>query len=61
MPILRRGVNRIQINADLSHLLYAGPRNVVPPGRDREIARYVALAEREMKKKASRKRSASLE
>jgi hypothetical protein len=60
MPLLRRCVNTIKINADLSHLIYAGPRNVAAPGRDKEILRYVALAEREMRKKASRKRSAAL-
>jgi len=57
LPILRRCVNTISINADLSHLKYSGPRNEPAPGRDRELARYVALAEREMKKKASRKKT----
>jgi hypothetical protein len=59
MPILRSCVNRIQINADLSHLTYTGPRNVAAPDRDRQLARYLALAEREMRKKAGRKRSAT--
>ncbi|MDO8400515.1 MAG: hypothetical protein Q7T45_22100 [Bradyrhizobium sp.] len=57
LPILQRCVNTIRINADLSHLRYAGPRDEPAPGRDREIARYVALAEREMRKKASRKKT----
>ena len=57
LPILQRCVNTIRINADLSHLKYSGPRNEPAPGRDRELARYVALAEREMKKKASRKKT----
>jgi hypothetical protein len=55
LPVLRRCVNTIKINADLSHLTYTGPRLVPAPGRDKEIARYVALAEREMRKKAPRK------
>jgi hypothetical protein len=59
LPILRRCVNIIKIEANLTHLKYTGPHNVAAPGRDRDLARYVALAEREMRKKASRKRGAT--
>ncbi len=57
LPNLKFCLDKITINADLSHLLYKGPRGIPAPGRDREIARYVALAQREMNKKASRKRN----
>ena len=52
LPILRRLVNSIRISADLSRLRYAGAAGVAAPNRDQELARFVALAEREMKKKA---------
>jgi len=52
LPILRNLVNSIRINADLTHLRYAGAAGVAAPNRDHELARFVALAEREMKKKA---------
>jgi hypothetical protein len=52
LPILRKLVNSIGINANLSHLRYAGPAGVAAPNRDRELALFMALAEREMKKKA---------
>jgi hypothetical protein len=52
LPILQNLVNSIRINADLSHLRYAGAAGVASPNRDHELARFVALAEREMKKKA---------
>jgi hypothetical protein len=52
LPILQRLVNAIRINADLSHLRYAGAAGVAAPNRDHELARFIALAEREMKKKA---------
>jgi hypothetical protein len=52
LPILRRLVNSIRINADLSQLRYAGEAGVAAPNRDRELAHFVALADREMKKKA---------
>jgi hypothetical protein len=52
LPILQRLVNSIRINADLSRLRYAGAAGVAAPNRDHELARFVALAEREMKKKA---------
>ncbi len=52
LPILQRLVNSIRINADLSRLRYVGSAGVAAPSRDRELARFVALAEREMKKKA---------
>ena len=51
LPILRRLVNSIRINADLSHLRYAGEARAAAPNRDHELARFVALAEREMQKK----------
>jgi hypothetical protein len=51
LPILRRLVDSIRINADLSHLRYIGEAGVASPNRDREILRFVALADREMKKK----------
>jgi porphobilinogen deaminase len=51
LPILQRLVNSIRINADLSHLEYAGEFGVAAPNRDHELTRFVALAEREMKKK----------
>jgi hypothetical protein len=52
LPILRRLVNSIQINADLSHLRYPGVPGIAAPERDAELARFVALAEKEMRKKA---------
>jgi Domain of unknown function (DUF6538) len=39
---------------DFSHLTYAGPRGVPAPGAAEEIAEYVRLAQREMRKKAPR-------
>ena len=54
LPILQRLVNSIRINADLSHLRYAGQFGVAAPGRDSELAWFAALAEKEMKKKTSR-------
>ncbi|MDX6461033.1 MAG: hypothetical protein QOE55_4730 [Acidobacteriaceae bacterium] len=51
LPILQNLVNSIGINADLSHLRYAGAAGVAAPDRDHELARFIALAEREMKKK----------
>jgi hypothetical protein len=59
LPVLQRCVNAIKINADLAHLIYSGLRNVAAPGQAKEIAKYVAVANREMNKKAARKRSAS--
>jgi hypothetical protein len=59
LPNLKLCLDKITINADLSHLLYKGPRGVPAPGRDREIARYVAIAEREMRKKVARRRIAA--
>jgi hypothetical protein len=59
LPNLKLCLDKIVINADLSHLRYKGPRGVPAPGRDREIALHVALAEREMRKKASRKKPAA--
>jgi hypothetical protein len=54
LPILQGLVNSIRINAELSHLRYTGQFGVAAPGRDQELARFVALAEREMRKKARR-------
>jgi hypothetical protein len=51
LPILQRLVNSIRINADQSHLRYTGAAGVAAPNRDLELARFVAFAEREMKKK----------
>jgi hypothetical protein len=55
LPILQRCVEKIRIDVDLSHLEYRGPKGQPAPGRDEEIARYVAIAEREMNKKAARR------
>jgi hypothetical protein len=52
LPILKKLVNSITIQADLAHLRYTESRGVPAPNRDAEIARFVALAEKEMKKKA---------
>jgi len=54
LPILQGLVNSIRINADLSHLRYNGTFGVADPNRDFELARFVALAEKEMNKKTSR-------
>lgn len=51
LPIPQRLVNSIQTNADLAHLRYAGEVGIPAPNRDWELARFAALAEREMKKK----------
>jgi hypothetical protein len=51
LPILRRLVNSISITADLGHLRYNGVRGMPRPDRDRELAHFTALAEREMEKK----------
>jgi hypothetical protein len=55
LPILQRCVDKIRIDVDLSHLYYRGQQGQPAPGRDKEIARYVAIAEREMNKKAPRR------
>jgi hypothetical protein len=51
LPILRRLVNSISIAADLGHLRYGGIRGSPAPDRDPALARFSALAEREMEKK----------
>jgi len=51
LPILQSLVNSIRINADLSHLRYAGEAGAAALNRDHELARFIALAEREMQKK----------
>jgi hypothetical protein len=55
LPILRRMVNSITINADLSHLRYTGQKGVKVPGRDKDLGLFTALAEKEMRKKAARR------
>ena len=67
MVHLKRTIDRITIGidpyspqqdrpaVDFSHLRYNGPRGVQAPGAAEEIKRYVALAEREMRKKAPRR------
>jgi hypothetical protein len=57
LPILRRMVNSITINADLIHLRYKGQKGIKAPGRDKELELFTALAEKEMRKKAPRRRS----
>lgn len=47
----QRLVNSIRINADLCRLRYAGATGVAAANRYHELARFVALAEREMQKK----------
>jgi hypothetical protein len=57
LPILRRMVNSITINADLSHLRYTGQKGIRPAGRDKELELFTALAEKEMRKKAPRRQA----
>ena len=69
MANLKRTIDRIRIGVDpynptqsggaveFSHLAYDGPRGVPAPGAVEEIKHYVALAEREMRKKAPRRRN----
>jgi hypothetical protein len=54
LPLLRRLVNSIRINADLSHLRYSGERGVAALRRGAELALFVALAEKEMRKKSGK-------
>jgi integrase len=56
LPILKRCIDSITVNADFSHLKYSGQHGVPAQGRDERIVLYVRLAEREMKKKALRRR-----
>jgi hypothetical protein len=56
LPLLRRLVNSIKIDADLSHLRYTGDRGVAAPRRGAELALFVALAEKEMRKKSGSSR-----
>lgn len=67
MTHLRETIDRVVIGVDpynpsktppidFSHLAYDGPRGAQTPGAAEEIARYVALAEREMRKKVTRRR-----
>jgi hypothetical protein len=57
LPNLRRLFNSITINADLSHLRYKGQKGIKALGRDKELELFTALAEKELRKKAPRRRS----
>ena len=55
MANLKRTIDKVSIDVDLPQAChYTGPRGVQAPGAAQDIARYVALAEREMRKKAGR-------
>ena len=54
LPILRRLVNSIRIAANFDHLRYQGVRGEPDPSRDRDLALFVALAQKEMAKKRPR-------
>ena len=56
MANLKRTIDKITISANLSKLYYAGQHSLRAPGTAEEIARYTALAVREMSKKAARRR-----
>lgn len=58
LPILRRLVNSISIEAELGHLRYTGERGLPDSDRHRDIANFVRLAEREMAKKKRSKAKA---
>jgi hypothetical protein len=51
LPILRGLVNSIEIQGTFDHLRYEGERCTASPTRDAELRLFVALAEREMRKK----------
>jgi hypothetical protein len=54
---LKETIDKVSIGVELPQACrYAGPRGVPAPGATQDIARYVALAEREMNKKATRRR-----
>jgi hypothetical protein len=59
MSILKKTIDKVRLPVDLSHLHYNGPRGVQTQGAAEMIERYVALAEREMKKKHGRWRKPS--
>jgi hypothetical protein len=52
LPLLRCLVNSITISGEFGHLRYDGKRGVPSPTRDAELRCYVALAEKEMRKKS---------
>ncbi|HMJ27710.1 MAG TPA: DUF6538 domain-containing protein [Xanthobacteraceae bacterium] len=56
MANLKRTVDKVVIGVDLSTLYHSGPRGVQAAGSADDIARYLALAEREMNKKSARRR-----
>ena len=56
MANLKRTVDTVNIGVDLSNLYYLGSRGVQAAGATDDIARYLALAEREMNKKVARRR-----
>lgn len=60
MANLKRTIDKVTIGTDLSELCYSGPRDMQAAGAAEDIARYVKLAEREMNKKAARRRTGSL-
>ena len=47
-------VNSIRIAANFDHLRYQGVRGEPDPSRDRDLALFVALAQKEMAKKRPR-------
>ena len=57
MTHLKETLDRIDIGVDLSHLVYEGPRGEPAPGAAEDIAMFVAIAERDMKAKAGRRRA----
>jgi len=56
MANLKRTVDKVAIGVDLSKLYYSGPRGVQAAESGDDIARYLALAQREMNKKSARRR-----
>lgn len=57
MSILKQTIDKVRLPVDLAHLKYNGPRGAPASGSAEDIARYAALAQREMNKKAARKKS----
>ncbi len=57
MAHLKATLDRITIGVDLGHLFYEGPRGEPAPGAAEDIAMFVAVAERDMRAKASRRRA----
>lgn len=56
MQHLKETIDRIQIGVDLNHLTYTGSRNQQAPHAREEIEAFVALAERDMRIKATRRK-----